>query len=70
MVIYDAEHIVQWLKHYSLMDPVTHTYIRPGFAADILCPTSTATAETHVFLARAGYLDGNGGKVFDLILQL
>lgn len=63
MIVYDAEHIVRWLKNHSLMDPVTHKRIRPDFAFRILRPTSTAMPDTMSFLKRAGYLDGHGGKV-------
>ena len=62
-VVYDAEHIVRWLKHHSLMDPVTHARIRPGFAVDILRPAPSAGPDTRAFLARAGYVDGRGGQV-------
>ena len=61
-IVYDAEHIVQWLKHHSLLDPITNKKIPAGFANSILRPASSS-ATTAAFLARAGYLNGRGGTV-------
>ncbi len=62
--IFEAEFIIQWLKHHKLMDPVTHKCINSGLACHILRPHGGDEDATRTFLARAGYLDGCGGKDF------
>lgn len=69
MIIYDAVHMVHWLKHHSLLDPVTHNRIAPGFACDILRPTLAAGPETllfsvrdGLFSVRDGYLNGKAQR--------
>ena len=59
--VYEAEFIIQWFKHHSLMDPVTHKYIKPDLAWRVLRPLRPAS---RLYLARAGFLDGDGGRVF------
>ena len=59
--VYEAEFIVQWFKHHSLMDPVTHRCIKPDLAWRVLRPLRPAS---RLYLARAGFLDGDGGRVF------
>jgi len=67
--VYEAEFIVQWLKHHRLMDPVTHKWIAPGLACHILRPYGKDDGGTQALLVRAGYLDGRGGKVWDCFRQ-
>ena len=61
---FEAEYLVQWLKHHRMIDPVSHRPIKPGLARHILKPHGGAEEDTKKLLIRAGYLDGRGGKVF------
>ena len=60
--VYSAEHVVEWLKNHSLLDPVSHEYVEPNLATEILEPWG-GNSTTRKFLVRAGVLDGIGGKV-------
>ena len=62
-IVYNAEDVIEWLKHHTLVNPITNSPVSADFANNLLHPfhaNDTATAE---FLLRAGYLDGCGGKV-------
>ena len=65
--VFDAEHVVCWLRSYSMRDPVTNCVVCDGMAFDILEPcrlehsTDEDVRSTEIFLKSAGYLDGSGG---------
>ena len=67
-IVYNAEDIIEWLKHYALVVPMTNSRIRPGFANEILRPHDPADHSTTEILSRAGYLDGVGGHKPNIIL--
>lgn len=63
-IVYNAEDAIEWLKHYALVVPITNHRICPGFAHEILHPRHSDDKATIDLLLKAGFLDGEGGKVF------
>ena len=74
--IFSADHLVEWLKHYSLTNPLTGAPVDAGLATRILKFKSTGTPHsekmqrgTELYLKSAGYLDGRGGKVLNYFIN-
>ena len=63
-IVYNAEDVIDWLKHHSLINPITNAQVSPDFANNLLRPFDRNDSDTPLVLSRAGYLDGAGGKVF------
>ena len=63
--VFSAEHLVEWLKHYSLTNPLTGAAVEAGLAGDILMfkGDTDNRSETERYLKSAGYLNGRGGKI-------
>ena len=57
-VVFDADHLVNWLRSYRLVDPVTNQPIPADLAINILKPSASPDAKTMYFLSRAGFLRG------------
>ncbi len=62
-IVYNAEDVIDWLKHYALINPITNAEVGPDFANNMLRPFDCDDSDTPLVLSRAGYLDGAGGKV-------
>ena len=62
-IVYNAEDVIGWLKHHSLINPITNAELNPDFANNILRPFNRNDSITPLVLRQAGYLDGAGGKV-------
>jgi len=58
VVVYSGEDVIEWLKHYSLVVPVTNRRIRADLAHKILKPFDVGDRATADLLLRAGFLDG------------
>jgi len=68
-IIYNAEDLIAWLKHYSLVVPITNAQISPGFANELLRPHDPGDQSTVDLLKQAGYLDGAGGNTPNLFFR-
>lgn len=61
--VYEAEHLLQWLKNYELKDPATNLPVPPGHAVDLVVPrrlghtTDSDMLSTCQMLCACGYLD-------------
>ena len=61
-VVYDAEHLVCWLREGRMVDPVTNEVVREGQANEILEPcwlehlTAEEVQKTMKYLKNEGYL--------------
>ena len=61
-VVYDAEHLVCWLREGRMVDPITNEVVREGEACEILEPcwlehlTDKEINETEAYLKKAGFL--------------
>ena len=65
--VYCGEHLTEWLKYYSITDPVTNITVKCGLASELLepapyCDKAKLKATEH-FLRSQGFLDGQGGQV-------
>ena len=70
-IVFNAEDIIHWLKHCSLLNPVTNAEVKADLAEHILRCFESNDEATQLVLSRAGYLDGAGGKVlFYFILRV
>ena len=64
-VLFSAEYIVEWLKHYSLTNPLTGAAVDAGLAGNILKFKGPKSLQrgTEEYLKSVGYLNGRGGEV-------
>ena len=63
-VVYEAEHLVTWLKKYQLKNPMTNEALQPGLVTESIMhirlphTTNAQSWSTECFLTRQGYMGG------------
>jgi hypothetical protein len=65
--VYCGKHLSEWLKHYSMIDPITNRAMRCDLASALMKPAPfgdlAMSKATEIFLRSQGFLDGRGGQV-------